>query len=147
MEIRIIFAGKPSLTYAKLGVEEYTKRLGRYGKYKFIIVKAGESKAVSERLLQASEGCYRIALDERGDTPSTRSFSLKVEQIEMKGAGQTVAFLIGASDGHTQELRDKADMVLSLSSLTMQHELALLVLLEQLYRIASMRNGSPYHRD
>jgi 23S rRNA (pseudouridine1915-N3)-methyltransferase len=147
MEIRIIFAGKPSLTYAKIGVEEYIKRLGRHGKYKLIIVKAGESKAVSERLLQASDGCYRIALDERGETPSTRAFRLKLEQIEMKGAGQTVAFLIGASDGHTQELRDKAEMVLSLSSMTMQHELALVVLLEQLYRVACMRSGSPYHRD
>ena len=58
-----------------------------------------------------------------------------------------MSFLIGAADGHTAELRKSCDMVLSLSSLTMQHELALVVLLEQRYRIASLRTGEPYHRD
>ncbi len=65
----------------------------------------------------------------------------------MRGEVKTVAFLIGAADGHTQELRDTCDMVLSLSTLTMQHELALIVLLEQLYRLACIKSGSPYHRD
>ncbi len=65
----------------------------------------------------------------------------------MRGEVKTVAFLVGAADGHTQELRDACDMVLSLSKLTMQHELALIVLLEQLYRLACIKSGSPYHRD
>jgi 23S rRNA (pseudouridine1915-N3)-methyltransferase len=65
----------------------------------------------------------------------------------MRGEVKTVAFLIGGADGHSAELREKSDRVLSLSSFTMQHELALLVLFEQLYRVASLASGSPYHRD
>lgn len=143
----MIVAGKPALDYAKVAVEEYTKRLRRYGSYEINVVKAGDRDAVSARLLEASEGCYRIALDERGETPATRQLATRIEDLEMRGEVKAVAFLIGASDGHSPGLRSECDMILSLSSLTMQHELALVVLLEQLYRIATIKSGSPYHRD
>ena len=147
MRIRVIVAGKPALDYAKSAAEEYMKRLRRYGTYELTVVKAGDSEVVSERLLEASTGCYRIALDERGETPGTRKFAAMLDELEMQGEVKTVAFLIGASDGHSPALRKDADMILSLSSLTMQHELALIVLLEQLYRIATIKSGGPYHRD
>jgi len=147
MRFRIIVAGKPALTFTKAAIADYLKRLGRHGTYEMIVVKAGESAAVSERLLQASEGCYRIALDERGTRPTTRELARDFESMELAGEVKTVALLIGAADGHTSELRKHCDMTLSLSSMTMQHELALVVLLEQLYRLASIKAGSPYHRD
>jgi len=147
MRFRIIVAGKPALAYARLGVEEYLKRMGRHGGCELAMVKAGDSQAVSARLLEASQGCHRIALDERGVTPTTREFASRLTAWENDGAVKTVAFLIGAADGHTPELRSACDMVLSLSKLTLQHELALIVLMEQLYRIASIKSGSPYHRD
>ena len=65
----------------------------------------------------------------------------------MRGDVKTVAFLIGAADGHSEELREKCDLLLTLSGFTLQHELALLVLLEQLYRLTTLKSGSPYHRD
>ena len=65
----------------------------------------------------------------------------------MRGDVKTVAFLIGAADGHNESLRDRCDLILTLSPFTLQHELALLVLLEHLYRVASLKIGSPYHRD
>lgn len=147
MRFRIVVAGKPALAYAKTAVEEYRKRLGRLGGCELIVVKAGDRESVSARLLDASQGCHRIALDERGETPDTRTLAGKLENLEMTGEVKTVAFLIGAADGHTQELRTACDMVLALSKLTMQHELALIVLLEQLYRLACIKSGSPYHRD
>ena len=147
MRFRVIVAGKPALGYAKTGVEDYLKRLARHGSYELCHVKAGDSEAVSARLLEASAGCYRIALDERGETPTTRKFAQRMDALEMAGEVKTVAFLIGAADGHTPAFRDECDMVLSLSSMTMQHELALVVLLEQIYRLATIKSGSPYHRD
>ena len=147
MRFRVIVAGKPALDYAKAAAGEYMKRLRRHGTYEIIVVKAGDREAVSTRLLEASTGCFRIALDERGETPSTRILTAKINDLEMQGQVRAVAFLIGASDGHSSGLRKEADMVLSLSSLTMQHELALVVLLEQLYRIATIKSGAPYHRD
>lgn len=147
MRFQIIVAGRASLAFAKSGVEEYLKRLARHGSYELKIIKAGDRESVSRRLLEASEGSYRIAMDERGKTPTTRRFSEQIEQLEMDGEVKAVAFLIGAADGHTAELRASCQMVLSLSAMTMQHELALVVLLEQLYRLATIKSGSPYHRD
>ncbi len=147
MQILLIVAGKPALGYAKTGVAEYLKRLSRYGGYELAVVKAGPAEEVSARLLERSQGCFRIALDERGETLTTRAFAGKLSELEMRGEVKTVAFLIGAADGHTEELRKASDCVITLSSFTLQHELALLVLVEQLYRVASLRAGSPYHRD
>lgn len=147
MRFRVIVAGKPALPFAKAAMEDYKRRLDRYGNYDLVIVKSGDSETVSTRLLEASDGCFRIALDERGETPTTRAFASKIEALEMSGEVKTVAFLIGAADGHSPSLRHAADMVLSLSSLTLQHELALAVLYEQLYRLATIKAGSPYHRD
>lgn len=147
MQIRLIVAGKPALAYAKSGVEEYMKRLSRGGGHELVVIKAGDRGEVSERLLERSQGCYRVALDERGECLTTRKFAEKLEALEMRGDVKTVAFLIGAADGHTEELRNACDLILTLSTFTLQHELALLVLMEQLYRVASLKSGSPYHRD
>ena len=147
MQIRVIVAGKPALAYAKAGVEEYLKRLARGGGHEMVVIKAGNREEVSERLLERSQGCYRVALDERGESLTTRGFAAKLESLEMRGDVKTVAFLIGAADGHTETLRKACDLVIALSPFTLQHELALLVVLEQLYRVASLKSGSPYHRD
>lgn len=147
MQVRLIVAGKPALAYAKAGVDEYLKRLSRFGGHELVVVKAGGRDEVSTRLLERSQGCYRVALDERGESLSTRALTARLEALEMRGDVKTVAFLIGAADGHTPELRQHCDLILTLSPFTLQHELALLVLLEQLYRVAALRSGSPYHRD
>ena len=147
MQIRIIIAGKPALAYAKTGCEEYLKRLARFGHYELQVIKAGGREEVSARLMEKSQGCLRVALDERGEIFTTREFAAKMAALEMRGEVKTVAFLIGAADGHTPELRAACDLILTLSSFTLQHELALLVLLEQLYRLESLKSGSPYHRD
>ena len=147
MHVRIIVAGKPALAYARGGVDEYLKRLARLGSYELVIVKAGSSTEVSSRLLERSQGCWRVALDERGESLSTRGLADKLQTLERRGDIKTLAFLLGAADGHSPALRDTCDWVLTLSPLTLQHELALVVLLEQLYRVASLRVGAPYHRD
>lgn len=147
MRIRLIVAGKPALAYAKVGVEEYLKRLSRFGLYELVTVKAGTRDEVSARLLERSEGCYRIALDERGVSMGTRMFATKLDSLAGRGDVKTTAFLIGAADGHNEILRTTSDLLLALSPFTLQHELALLVLLEQLYRVESLQSGSPYHRD
>ena len=147
MRFLIIVAGKPALRFTGLAVEEYLKRLKRHGSYEMIVVKPGDSETVSNRLLDASTGSYRIALDERGIAPTTRELYKRIEGLEMNGAIKSVAFLIGAADGHSPAFRKQCDLILSLSSMTMQHELALVVLLEQVYRLATIKAGSPYHRD
>jgi 23S rRNA (pseudouridine1915-N3)-methyltransferase len=146
MKWQILAIGKPSLRYAKAGVEEYQKRLTRYTALELQTdwKDAGQVKN-SEILLAASEGAVRIVLDERGETWTTADLVSRVEGWQMK-AVKRVAILIGGADGHTPELRRSADHVIALSGFTLQHELALVVLLEQIYRVHTVLRGEPYHR-
>jgi 23S rRNA (pseudouridine1915-N3)-methyltransferase len=145
MKHQILVAGKPALAYAKTGTAEYLKRLTRYGSYELKILKDGSSVDVSERLREASEGTLRIVMDERGENLTTSQLTKKNQEWEMRGI-KRASYLIGASNGHTKALRDEAHLVWALSPLTLQHELALVVLLEQLYRVATIQRGEPYHR-
>jgi len=147
MKHTIIAAGKPALRYCKDGVAEYLKRLKRYGSYELKHIKDGSSEEVSARHLENSQGSHSICivLDERGEQLTTHELLDKINQWEMRGV-KRASYHIGASDGHTEELRKQADLVWALSPLTLQHELALVVLLEQLYRIATIQRGEPYHR-
>ena len=145
MKHQILVAGKPALAYAKTGTAEYLKRLQRYGSYELNHIKDGSSEDVSHRLREASKGTLRIVMDERGESLTTSQLTKRLQDWEMRGV-KRASYLIGASDGHTQELRNEADLVWALSPLTLQHELALVVLLEQIYRVATIQRGEPYHR-
>jgi 23S rRNA (pseudouridine1915-N3)-methyltransferase len=145
MKHQILVAGKPALAYAKTGTTEYLKRLQRYGSYELKHIKDGSSEDVSRRLHEASAGTLRIVMDERGESLTTGQLTQRIQDWEMRGV-KRASYLIGASDGHTQHLRNDADMVWALSPLTLQHELALVVLLEQIYRVATIQRGEPYHR-
>lgn len=146
MKWKIVIAGKPALKFAKDGVAEYEKRLRRFATVEVITVRDGSSDEVSDRLLKASDGCFRVALDERGDSWTTMQFFDVVNAWEMQSVKQ-VALLIGAADGHTAALRNQCDATLQLSAMTLQHEFALLLLLEQIYRVYNIKTGTPYHRE
>lgn len=147
MKWKIIAVGKPSLKYAREGIAEYGKRLRRHASCEIVYLKdAGNAAATGERLRQASEGCYRIVLDERGALPDTFEFREKVDTLERDGAVKAVALLVGGADGHDAATREAADWVVAMGRLTLQHELALVVLLEQIYRIYNLKGGGPYHR-
>lgn len=146
MTWKIYAAGKPALAYAKIGIAEYLKRLSRGPSVELIHVKDGDSSSVSADLLTRSRNTFRIALDERGSTWTSNQLVDKINQWEMNPSLKTISLLIGASNGHTEKLRQECDAIWALSPLTLQHELALVVLLEQIYRAYSIKKGSPYHR-
>ena len=110
-------------------------------------LKAADRAGESRVLLERSEGMCRVVLDERGDHRfQPRPQRRKIGVWEQRGP-RDFAVLIGGADGHTDELREAADWKWSLSKLTLQHELALVVSLEQLYRAYTIKAGLPYHRD
>lgn len=146
MKWQILSIGKPSLSYAKAGIDEYSRRLRRYTRLEMKQQKEAGAEKNSRYLLDASEGSLRIVLDERGKKLTTRDFESEV-QTWQNDAVKSVSFLIGGADGHTKEVRDSADRIWSLSGFTLQHELALVVLLEQIYRVHTLLKGEPYHRD
>ena len=146
MDLKLIAVGKPSLEWARGGIADYLKRLTRYTKASLEYVREGTAAQNSERLLKVSEGCRRIVMDERGSLLTTDAARQALDRWERDPGTKHVAFLIGGADGHTDALRSKADGMWALSPLTLQHEMALVVLLEQLYRVHTIKRGEPYHR-
>lgn len=142
-----IFAiGKPKLGFARAGVEEYAGRLRGFAPVTLDYLKASTREAESALLLQRSEGMLRIVLDERGEELTSRALAGKIDAWEQSNV-KAAAILIGGADGHTEALRKAAGWSWSLSRLTLQHELALVVLYEQIYRAYTIKGGLPYHRD
>ncbi len=146
MRWHIFAIGKPRLDFARLGLEEYAARVKPFAPVELHFVKATAAIGESGALLERSKGMFRIVLDERGDHVTSRALAKKVSSWEMQGP-RDFALLIGGADGHTEELRQAAGWSWSLSRLTLPHELALVVALEQLYRAYSIKAGLPYHRD
>ena len=146
MRLHVLTIGKPRLAFAKAGIAEYLERFPPKSGVEVEALRSSTSEDESKRLLARSEGMLRVVLDERGEQITSRELARKISDWELHRT-KAVAFLIGGADGHTDELRRKADWRWSLSPLTLQHELALVVLLEQLYRARCINAGTPYHRD
>jgi 23S rRNA (pseudouridine1915-N3)-methyltransferase len=146
MQWHVLAIGKPKLGFAREGVEEYAKRLRPLAGMTIEYLKPASGEEESAALLRRSEGMHRIVLDERGQQWSSRELAARVGQWEQERV-KSMALLIGGADGHSGELRAKADTLWSLGRLTFQHELALVLVLEQIYRAYSIKAGLPYHRD
>ncbi len=144
MTWRIIAAGKPALEFARIGIDQYLRRLQGLGKAEIHFVKPGAR--MHERMIELSEGTFRILLDERGRQFSSRAFAGELQTLQNRAVSRC-SLLVGASDGWDDAIRGRADLLWSLGPQTLQHELALLVALEQLYRAATILAGTPYHRD
>jgi 23S rRNA (pseudouridine1915-N3)-methyltransferase len=99
-------------------------------------------EAEGKRLLAASEGCARVALDAGGRSFDTPAFAAALER--RLADGRDVAFLIGGATGHSPEALARADEIWSLSPLTFPHRLALLLVAEQVYRAGEIERGGPY---
>jgi 23S rRNA (pseudouridine1915-N3)-methyltransferase len=137
MKWNIITIGKPSLEFARLGADEYLHRLKRQTDFTWSTVKELPARKTPSQLW--------IVLDERGVQLTTQALRQKVYAWEMAAVKQ-VTVLIGGADGHDDATRAQADLVLGLSALTLQHELALVVFLEAIYRVYTLKRGEPYHR-
>jgi 23S rRNA (pseudouridine1915-N3)-methyltransferase len=146
MHWRVFAIGKPRLGFAREGIEEYAKRLGLLATVTIEYLKPASGEEESEALLRRSEGMHRVALDERGEQVTSRELAARVGRWEQDRV-KSVALLIGGADGHSAELRAAADWAWSLSRMTIQHELALVMALEQVYRAYAIKGGLPYHRD
>lgn len=144
MTWRILAVGKPALAYARVGIDEYAARLVRFGSCELVFLK--ETRDTARQLIERSQGFHRILLDERGRQFASREFASEIAALENRSISRC-ALLVGGSDGWDDAMRSQADLLWSLGRMTLQHELALVVALEQIYRAATLRAGLPYHRD
>ena len=145
MKLLLLTVGKSALPYARDGREEYLTRLAKFATIGKLTVKPSNPVRESADLLAGSQGYFRVVLHERGTALTSRELAAKVDQ--WRQAARPVAILLGGANGHDRPLLEAADFLWSLGPLTLQHELALVVALEQIYRAYTILAGHPYHRD
>jgi len=144
MKLRIAWVGKTRSAAINSLTAEYLQRLARY-----LPTESQEfaSEATLLASLERSAGRTRplsVLLDQRGRQFPTEEFAELLRDQQDRGI-QWLIFAVGPTDGFSQEARRSADLVLSLGKLTLAHELARVVLLEQLYRAFTILKGHPYH--
>jgi len=144
VKLNIVTVGVPKFGFVREGVALYEKRLQATGGFSWTTVKGVNRNAEGEKLLRASPG-VRVVLDESGEQVTSQQLASRFNRWEGEGRRE-IYFLIGGADGHSREVKESADWIWSLGCLTLQHELALLVLVEQLYRAGTILRGEPYHR-
>jgi 23S rRNA (pseudouridine1915-N3)-methyltransferase len=133
---------------------DYTKRIARFVPFVVHDVKDGRvkdaqvaKKLEGERLLgKLPAGAHVVLMDERGETLTSVQISERIDLWTRSGK-RDVRFVLGGPDGFSSAVRSRANASWRLSSLTLPHELARVVLLEQVYRAWTILRGIPYHKD
>jgi len=155
MKLSVLAVGHRQPDWVSAGCAEYLKRMPRELPASVTEIKPeARGSKTREQLLAAEKGRIRdalppagriVVLDERGDDLTTLKLARRLEAWMQDG--RDVSLLIGGADGLDEELKQQADDRLRLSSLTLPHGMARLLLCEQLYRAVSVLKNHPYHRE
>lgn len=143
MKLHIITIGQPKLAYAKTGWDEYFSRLLRYHTVRVTHL-SDKFADDAEKILEATQGTYRVVLEITGKQLSSPELATFLEKRELEA--REVSFIIGGPEGLPQAVREIADFQWSFSKLTLPHDLAMVILLEALYRASTINTNHPYHR-
>ncbi len=136
-KIRVLSVGKTKESWLDEGIHEYVKRLQPTATFEFVWAKN------DAHLIQLSVGHLLICLDPAGAMMTSEQFASLLEAKLVQG-GSRITFVIGGPEGLPPEL--KKDTLLSLSPMTTTHQIARLLILEQIYRAFEILKGSPYHK-
>ena len=156
MKHEIVFIGKTKDSFIQNGIEEYSSRLKHYTNIQITILKdksGGKSaceaiESQGQQMLNAvpqGQGAVIVALDSRGQQFTSESFSKKIVNWELSSVKQ-VTYLIGGPDGISENILKSAGLVLSFSKMTFTHDMVRMLLVEQLYRAYTIKNGEKYHK-
>ena len=156
MKLLIVSVGNKMPDWIAQGFNEYAKRMPREAKIELLEIKpeprtTGKTpsqimQAEARRILHAlPANCWSIAMDERGEMPTTRQLAAQMQ--DWMRAGSDVAFIIGGADGLHDTVKQSARQLLALSALTLPHAFVRVLLAEQLYRAHSLMHNHPYHRE
>lgn len=137
---RVLAIGKVRRGWIQEGIDLYRKRLPGLEVIELRDSTPQKEADAIQAALRSDE--HLIALMEEGDTLASIPFARRLERY----GNERLAFVIGGADGLTAELKARASWRLSLSPMTFPHELARLMLIEQLFRAQAILQGSPYHR-
>ncbi len=146
MKIKVAWIGKTKEPAIEALTGEYLKRISRYAEVAGVALKdeaAVLSLAGGEQQKQKKERHKLVLLDSRGKQFSSEELSEFLQREQVNAI--PLLFAIGGSDGFSEEARRNAGLTLSLGKMTLPHELARVVLVEQLYRAFTILKNHPYH--
>ncbi len=141
MKIRFIMLGKTRRDEARVLVGDYIRRIGHYAETE--VTEVREATPVALRKLKIDSSSMLVLLDAEGKQFTSQQFAKWLGEIRDRGVRELI-FLCGDAAGFPDELRAAAKQKLSLSTLTMPHEFARVLLTEQVYRAFAILAGHPY---
>jgi len=146
MKINLIVVGKLKERFLVEGVAEYVKRIKKFARLE--VREVPECRTVEEEgqkiLSLVPQGSWLCVLDVAGEALTSEDFAKKIAALTLGGVSN-LTFVIGGAFGLSDELRRAASFRLSLSKLTFTHQMARLVLVEQIYRAFKINRHEPYH--
>lgn len=146
LRITIFAVGKLKEKFWKEACQEYLKRLGGYAKVEVRELPDSTREKEGKLLLDAlPEHCPVLLLDIRGKELSSEALSARIDALSL-GGDSHICFVIGGSDGVTDEVKKRATERISFGPITLPHNLARVVLLEQIYRAMKISRNEPYHK-
>ena len=157
-EIVLCWPGKTAAAYARVGIDEYLSRIRRFRTCQCVVVSeepSGEQYSEEHRLerqgkailrrLEAFNPLFLVVLDPKGKPVNSPKFA-ELLQRQCYDDARTLAFVVGGPNGVDAGVRDRAVLLLSLSGMTLPHDMARLFLTEQIYRGFTIIHGLPYSR-
>ncbi len=145
VKLKVAWIGKTKEPAIESLTNEYLKRLSRYAEIEGLSLKDEAALlAISGKAARPQKKHTLVLLDPRGKQFSSEELARFLDDQQQRNP-LPLLFVIGSADGFSEEMRKSAVMLLSLGKLTIAHELARVVLLEQLYRACTILKGHPYH--
>jgi 23S rRNA (pseudouridine1915-N3)-methyltransferase len=141
MKIHLIMLGKTHRPEIRVLMDDYVARIGRFADVQ--LTELREDSAASVRKLALDSATTVVLLDDAGKPQSSAQFAKWMGELRNRGTRE-IAFLCGGAEGFPEVLRRRATQKLTLSPLTFSHELARVMLAEQLYRAFAILAGHPY---
>ncbi|MBA2736753.1 MAG: 23S rRNA (pseudouridine(1915)-N(3))-methyltransferase RlmH [Pyrinomonadaceae bacterium] len=146
MKFRFVWIGKTKDVNWRALQDEYCRRLSHFVKFKITEIKDAGKETESKRILEnVNQSAFVCLLDVKGRSLSSPDLAKELEKWQNRGLKE-VTFIIGGAEGVASEVVETADISLSLSFLTFTHDMARVVLLEQLYRAFTIIKGFPYQK-
>ena len=140
MRFKLIVIGKIKEVYYREACHEYIKRLRKYCSLEVIEVKDEGKEKEAEKILAKIKDQYVMVLSEDGKQYSSTQFADYLKKIE-----RDIVFVMGGPYGLSEKVKQRAHLLLSLSAMTLPHELCRVVFLEQLYRACTILKNEKYH--
>ncbi len=142
MKIKILVIGKFKEVQFKNKINEYLKWINNDYPIELVILKERKEKELIKIIIKhSSSKDIFISLSEEGIQYNSVKFSKFIYE-----SNRNLVFFIAGPNGHSKIIKDKSDQILSLSNFTFPHEMATLILTEQIFRAVSIQKGSKYHR-